>query len=212
MPARRMLPLLCHRVKLPMQVELFDPPFPQGLEYVSDFIGRAEEAWLVDGIRTLPLAPARYKEYTAKRRTISFGAQYDFTANRLSASEPVPDFLLPLRERVSAWLSTPADRFAHALVTEYRPGAALGWHRDVPDFDLVVGISLGAPCRMLFRPYPPARGRAPARFDLVLETCSAYLLSGAARWRWQHSIPTTDALRYSVTFRTLRQPGLSGKA
>jgi alkylated DNA repair dioxygenase AlkB len=188
------------------QADLFGPAYPQGLEYVPHFISDAEECSLLERIRSLSLIEARYREYTAKRRTVSFGSQYDFTDNRLAQSEPIPDFLLPLREKVSAWLAIPADRFAHALVTEYCPGAALGWHRDVPDFDIVVGVSLGAPCRMRFRPYRRSRGKGQTGFDLQLEPRSAYLIRGTARWGWQHAIPHTRALRYSITFRTLRAP------
>lgn len=177
--------------------------FPPGFRYVTDFVDAAEEARLLEGFARLPLSEARYRQYTAKRRIASFGSQYDFSDNELRAAEPVPGFLLPLREKVAQWLAIPAERFAHALVTEYRPGTALGWHRDVPDFEVVAGISLAGPCRMRFRPYPPERGRARAAFDLVLQPRSAYAMQGEARWRWQHAIPPTAALRYSVTFRTL---------
>jgi len=61
--------------------------------------------------------------------------------------------------------------------------------------------SLASACRMRFR-----RGRGAERvvFEMDLEPRSAYVLSGQARWRWEHSIPPTPATRYSVTFRTLR--------
>jgi alkylated DNA repair dioxygenase AlkB len=94
-------------------------------------------------------------------------------------------------------------RSEDVLITEYRPGTALGWHRDVPEFEVVVGISLAAPCRMRFRPYPPKAGRALNGRELCLEPRSAYVMRGDARWRWQHAIPPTPALRYSITFRTL---------
>jgi alkylated DNA repair dioxygenase AlkB len=51
------------------------------------------------------------------------------------------------------------------------------------------------------------RGKAGERrtYRLDLAPRSVYVLGGAARWAWQHSIPATRGLRYSVTFRTLRQ-------
>ena len=176
---------------------------PQGLVYVRDFIDENEEQRLIEEIARLPLAEARYKQYTAKRRIVSFGSKYDFSDNLLRTTEPVPVFLFPLREKVAQWLDIPAERFAHALVTEYRPGTALGWHRDVPDFEVVAGISLAAACRMRFRPYPPKSGRTREGFELLLEPRSAYVMQGEARWHWQHAIPPTKALRYSVTFRTM---------
>jgi alkylated DNA repair dioxygenase AlkB len=120
---------------------------------------------------------------------------------RASAPDP-PEFLLPLQAKVSAWVGVPPARLAHILVAEYRPGTALGWHRDVPDFELVCGISLAAACRMRFRPFPPTKERRRV-MALELAPRSAYVLRGDARWRWQHSIAPTKALRYSITFRTL---------
>jgi alkylated DNA repair protein (DNA oxidative demethylase) len=67
----------------------------------------------------------------------------------------------------------------------------------------VVGVSLASPCRMRFQ-----RGKRPARqvAEVTLDPGSGYMLSGTARWAWQHSIPPTKALRYSIAFRTLQAP------
>jgi alkylated DNA repair dioxygenase AlkB len=112
-----------------------------------------------------------------------------------------------LREKVAGWLKVPADELRHVLITEYRAGSALGWHRDTPEFGIVAGISLASPTRMRFRPYPPAKGRDPRAFALMLEPRSIYTFQRDARWKWQHSIPATKALRYSITLRTmLRSP------
>jgi len=100
----------------------------------------------------------------------------------------------------------PAEEFRHALVTEYRAGSALGWHRDTPEFGVVVGVSFANATRMRLRPYPPAKGRDPRAFALLLEPRSAYVMQRDIRWKWQHSIPPTKALRYSVTFRTMLRP------
>jgi alkylated DNA repair dioxygenase AlkB len=150
-----------------------------------------EESALIESIQQLPLQEARYKDYTAKRRIVSYGSE-----------EPLPGFLLPLQTKVGAWLRIPASKLEHVLVAEYRPGTALGWHRDVPDFELVCGISLGGACRMRFRPFPPRKNRKEV-LSLELAPRSAYVLRDGARWRWQHSIPATRVLRYSITFRTL---------
>lgn len=190
----------------PKQQQLFDvaKPLPNGLVYQPDFLTEAEEAALLAEIQHLPLHEAQYKSFTAKRRIMSFGAEYDFGANKLNPGPPLAPFLLPLREKVAAWLSIPAEEFAHGLVTEYRPGTQLGWHRDVPQFAVIVGISLAGPCRMRFRPYPPKANKREGTFSLDLEPRSAYVMRNEARWGWQHSIPTTKNLRYSITFRTHR--------
>ena len=177
---------------------------PSGLVHRPEFISADEERELLDGIATLELREAAYKEYTAKRRVASFGAGYDFDANELTPAPVMAPFLLPLREKVAAWAELPADDFGYALVSEYRPGTQLGWHRDVPQFEVVAGISLAGTARMRFRRFPPKRGDAILTLDLAPR--SAYILREDARWGWQHSIAPTPALRYSITFRTRRKP------
>jgi alkylated DNA repair dioxygenase AlkB len=190
-----------------MQTELFTTAssLPAGFLYVDEFLSHGEEQGLLDIFRNLPFEEARYKQYTAKRRTVSYGSQYDFDAHRLRAAAPIPPFLFPLREKVGAWTGVAPQRFVHALLNEYRPGVPLGWHRDVPQFDVIVGVSLGGRCRMRLRPYRP--GVAHRRRDvLVLELAprSAYVMRDQARWEWQHSIAPTKELRYSITLRTAR--------
>jgi alkylated DNA repair dioxygenase AlkB len=176
--------------------------FAKGYAYEADFLSEADEAALVAEIQRLPLTAAEYKQFRAKRRIVSYGGRYDFTTNELSTGEPIAPFLHPLRERVAAWAGHPPEAYTHALIAEYSPGTQLGWHRDVPNFEHVVGVSLHGACRMRFRRYPPkARERSIA---IELAPRSIYRLEGEARWDWQHSIPPTPSLRYSITFRTLR--------
>jgi alkylated DNA repair dioxygenase AlkB len=113
----------------------------------------------------------------------------------------LPEFLLPLRDRSAAFADFPPDSLVEAVITEYPPGAPIGWHRDVPQFEVIIGISLAAPCRMRLKPY-----RAEGKLvSVILEPRSLYIMSGPARWKFQHSIPAVEALRYSITFRTLRK-------
>ncbi|HET7547970.1 MAG TPA: alpha-ketoglutarate-dependent dioxygenase AlkB [Usitatibacter sp.] len=189
------------------QSALFDEPaaLPNGLALVPAFLTPREERMLLEAIRGLELREAQYKQYTARRRIASFGAQYDFDANELRPAPGLPPFLEPLRARVGEWLGIAADEFTHALVSEYRPGTPLGWHRDVPEFEVIVGVSLAADARMRFRPWPPKKGDAVLALDLPPR--SAYVLRGEVRWRWQHSVAATKALRYSITFRTRAKAG-----
>ena len=186
------------------QGELFaaGSALPNGLVHRPEFVTPDEERELLTGISTLELREAAYKEYTAKRRVASFGAGYDFDANELTPAPVMAPFLLPLRAKVAAWAALPAEAFGYALVSEYRPGTQLGWHRDVPHFEVVAGVSLGGTARMRFRPYPPRRGAPVLALDLAPR--SAYILRDDARWGWQHSIAPTPMLRYSITFRTRR--------
>jgi alkylated DNA repair dioxygenase AlkB len=174
----------------------------RGFFYEPDFLQASEEAALLDEIRNLPLQQAAYKQYRARRRIKSYGARYDYSTNRLSAAEPIAPFLHPVRQRVADWARVPAEDFSQALIAEYAPGTPLGWHRDVPEFELVVGVSLAAPGTMRLRRYPP-QAREPS-MALSLAPRSIYRLEGEARWQWQHRIVPTPELRYSITFRTLR--------
>jgi alkylated DNA repair dioxygenase AlkB len=193
------------------QADLFAPAFPDGLIYARDFLAPAEEAALLRAFGGLAFHEARYKAYTAKRRIVSFGSSYDFGENVLHDAPPIPSFLLPLRAKAAAWAELPAERLTDALIAEYAPGTQLGWHRDVPQFEQVVGISLAGECRMRFRPYPgsdvptSAASSRGSTFDITLEPRSVYILQREIRWRWQHMIPPTRELRYSITFRARRE-------
>jgi alkylated DNA repair dioxygenase AlkB len=197
-----------------IQRQLFEvsEPWPAGFSYAADFITPDDEASLLATISTLPLTEARYKEYTSKRRIVSYGGTYDFTANELIPAGPIPDFLKPLRDRLAEWVQLPPHEFTHALIAEYKTGTQLGWHRDVPDFENVAGVSLGGPCRMRLRPYPHRKGKKVEVLTVNLEPRSAYLMRGEARWSWQHSIPPTKMTRYSITFRSARTSARSKRS
>jgi alkylated DNA repair dioxygenase AlkB len=188
-----------------VQRELFAPPraVPEGFTYAADFLSAAEEGELLGAIGELKLAPAKYKEWHARRRVVSFGGSYDFNRNELKAAPPIPEFLHDLRGRIARWGGIAAERIQHAMIAEYSPGSPLGWHRDVPQFEEVFGVSLLGHARLRFRPWPPRSGERSA-YVLELEPRSAYALRGAARWQWQHAISPTRELRYSITFRTRR--------
>jgi alkylated DNA repair dioxygenase AlkB len=175
-----------------------------GLRYEPEFLSRDEEAALIDVIRSLPLHAATYKEYTARRRVVSYGGSYDFDTNVLQPAEPLDERLWPLRARVAAWHGVAPETFVHALVAEYAPGTPLGWHRDVPDFERIVGVSLGGTATMRFRPYPYESSMRRQVVSLEVQPRSIYRMAGDARWKWQHSVAPTPALRWSITFREAR--------
>jgi alkylated DNA repair dioxygenase AlkB len=178
------------------------PPLPDGMRYELDFLDAREEAALVALAASLPLKEMNYKGYTARRRVASYGGKYDFDANRLESASPLPAELEPLRAKVAAWLGVAPAAFTQTLVAEYREGTPLGWHRDVPDFEDVVGVSLLGEAVMRFRPYPPREPKKSGVLKLTVAPRSIYLLRGPSRWAWQHSVAPTRALRYSITFRT----------
>ncbi len=172
-----------------------------GLVYQSEFLSAEEEAQILVAIASLPLLAAKYKEYVARRRVMSFGGSYDLDTNRLAPVVELDARLQPLRERVAQWLGVEPEALVHALVSEYSAGTPLGWHRDSPEFQRIVGVSLGSSATLRFRPYPydPALVRQVVRLDVAPR--SIYKIEGNARWHWQHSVDPTAALRWSVTFR-----------
>lgn len=188
------------------QTELFsEPGMPEGMQYRRGFISDAAEAALLEGIRALPISEAKYREYTARRRTISFGAGYDFSHRRATPAPDLPDFLIELRARAAQWAGLAPSEFVQCLVAEYQIGTPLGWHRDVPDYEVIVGISLAGWARLRMRPYPWTPDRKGEVISLDLAPRSAYILRGEARWGWQHQVPPTKMLRYSITFRSARR-------
>jgi alkylated DNA repair dioxygenase AlkB len=42
-------------------------------------------------------------------------------------------------------------------------------------------------------------------YEVEVAPRSGYVLAGPARTAWQHRVPPTKSLRYSITFRTLRR-------
>ncbi len=182
---------------------------PEGLAYRPEFLDPDEERRLVDEFETWEFSEVRMRGQTARRTVAHFGYRYGYESWDLVPTDPLPASLEWLRDRASALAEIDPTEVAETLVTRYPPGAGIGWHRDAPLFGpRVVGVSLLSPCSMRFQRWGSTafgpRGRDEREvFALELAPRSAYVLAGAARWSWQHSIPTTKSLRYSVTFRTL---------
>jgi alkylated DNA repair dioxygenase AlkB len=184
---------------------LFDEPLISGLRYGAQLIDETEQRDCVEQLERLDLPPFRFHGFLGNRRTRSFGWRYDFEDASFTRTEPIPAWLQPLREKAAAFAGFSSEQFVHALVARYDPGAGIGWHRDRDVFEDVVGISLGTPAILRFRQRTPSGFR---RARVGVEPGSAYLLSGEARWKWEHSIAPGEELRFSVTFRTFSKKGL----
>ena len=191
------------------QLALFEarPTLPEGFRYQADVISPAEEVTLLDRIRELPFKPFEFHGYLGKRRVVSFGWKYDFEGRKLEKSRDIPEFLLELREVVGRFANIAGEDLQMVLVSEYEAGAGIGWHRDKDVFGQVVGLSLVSPCVFRLRRKVGAKWE---RASVVADPRSAYLLSGPSRTEWEHSIPEVDALRYSITFRNLREGRATG--
>jgi len=188
---------------------LFDVDAPNGFRYRDDFITVEEEVMLAGEIARVEFSTFEMRGVVARRRVAFFGRTYDRGA---AAAPPMPDFLLWLRDRVASWAEVDAASMGMALINEYRPAAPVGWHRDAPQYGIVAGISLLSSCQLKFRPYvapgdaAQATGgaRRTATHTIVLEPRSAYLMTAESRSAYEHHVPPVAALRYSITFRTLR--------
>jgi alkylated DNA repair dioxygenase AlkB len=180
---------------------------PDGFVYRQDFISEIEERGLIRKIEKLQLTPFQYYQFTGKRRTVSFGWQYEFGKKDITPAPDIPAFVLPVRTRAGTLFGVEPTSLTHVSIIEYPLGAPIGWHRDIPQFGVVVGISLGAACRMRFREYSRVQSKKFNRNEILsieLQPRSAYLMSGASRETWQHSIPPVKELRYAIMMRTLR--------
>lgn len=190
------------------QLDFFASAMPDGFRLCEELISRDIERDLIALLHELPFREFEFHGYMGNRRTVSFGWRYDFTRQSLISAEPIPPFLLPLRDNAAAFAGLAAEELKQVLVSEYGPNAGIGWHRDKSVFGEIIGVSLLSPCRFRFR------RRVGDKWDrAAFEAAprSVYLLSGIARTEWEHSIPAVEALRYSVTFRTLRARSVYGK-
>jgi alkylated DNA repair protein (DNA oxidative demethylase) len=174
-----------------------------GLTYRSAFLSPDEEQFLIERVETIAFDEVRMHGVVAKRMTKHFGWSYDYEGWRIEPTEPAPEWLEPFLARAAETAGVERARFEQVMVARYPPGGAIGWHRDAPMFGSpVVGISVGSACLMRFR---RGKVRAWETHAQLLEPRSLYILDGAARTQWQHAIPKTPELRWSITMRTLRQ-------
>ena len=178
------------------------PGLPEGFRYAGEVISPATERELVARLAPLPFRDFEFHGHTGKRRVVSYGWHYDFTSRSLRKADDIPPFLLELRNTAAIFAGLEPQSLQHVLVTEYAPGAGIGWHRDTSEFGDVVGVSLLAACVFRFR--RPLDVKRWERARRVLEPRSAYLLRGQSRVDWEHSIPPVQSLRYSITFRNVR--------
>jgi alkylated DNA repair dioxygenase AlkB len=185
-----------------LQHDLFGaaPDLPEGLAYAPEALTRAQEEALLAELPRLPFREFAFHGFTGKRRVVSFGYRYDFEGGGLAQTDPIPEFLAPAREAAARFAGLAPDALKHAHLIEYRPGATIGWHRDRPEFEDVIGLSLLSPCT--FRLRRKVAGKWERR-AFTAEPRSVYLLRGPARYEWEHSIPALPTLRYSITFRSM---------
>jgi alkylated DNA repair dioxygenase AlkB len=188
------------------QPDLFGEPGLAGLTQADAIVTPGEEQLLITSIDAAELSPFRFHGWLGKRLTASYGWRYDFDDASFAPAEAIPDWLLPLRVKAAQFACLRPDELVQALLIRYDPGAGIGWHRDRPVFEHVVGTSLGAPATMRFR---RRRRGGFDRASMLLAPRSIYHLTGEARHEWEHSITPMEMTRWSITFRSLSEKGRS---
>jgi alkylated DNA repair dioxygenase AlkB len=181
-----------------------EPEYPEGFQYLPDFISREEEAALAKEVGDIELHNFMFQGFKATRRVASFGYDYSFDKRALSKGQEIPQSFSFLLKKVAKYLSLPKEDFAELLLTEYPIGSVINWHRDAPPFDIIAGISLLADCTFKLRPHDKAKQGRGSIISVPVKRCSLYVIQGAARSEWQHSIAPVKEMRYSITLRTLR--------
>jgi len=173
--------------------------------YRPELVTVEEEQSLLERFERLEFQEIVMKGVVARRTAVRYGLGYDYDRRvPTEGAAPLPDWLEPVRERAAGLAGLRADELVQALVQRYPEGAPIGWHRDSPAYEVVVGVSFLSAARMRFR-YGPREERV--QWELLLEPRSGYVLAGPARWQWEHHVPPAKSLRYSITFRSLHRRG-----
>jgi alkylated DNA repair dioxygenase AlkB len=183
-------------------LDLFGAPAVAGLALGEAFVTAIEEAQLIARIDAADLSPFRFQQWTGKRLTRSFGWTYDFEKGSFAPADPIPSWLAGVRDRAARFAGLDPAALVQALVIRYDPGAGIGWHKDRPVFEHVVGLSLGSTAAMRLR---RRTDTGFARRSVPLAPRSIYHLAGEVRRHWEHSLAPVAVPRWSVTFRSLAQ-------
>jgi alkylated DNA repair dioxygenase AlkB len=181
-----------------------DPVFPPGFSYFPEFINKGEELKLLEEVSKVELHTFNFHGYEAKRRVTSFGYDYSFDKRALSRGEDIPLAFENLIEKVAGKIAIKKEEFRELLVTEYPVGSVINWHRDAFPFEVIAGISLASDCTFRLRPQQKNKQTRGSIISFPVKQRSLYIIKGAARTDWQHSITPVKAVRYSITLRTLR--------
>lgn len=190
-----------------MMDSLFDLPpiYPSGFTLKKDFLSTAEEMNLIRLVQQHNLKPFMFHGYQGKRKTRSFGYDYQFEQKKLSEGAPIPPEFNPLIEKAAEYADVLPRDFCELLLTEYPIGSVINWHRDAFAFGIIAGISLGADCIFRLRPHNKEKRSRKTTISIELPRRSIYVITGEARLDWEHATAPVTEVRYSVTLRTLRK-------
>ena len=102
------------------QSDLFviEATVPEGFLYRDDAITVEEEQALIERFRELPFKPFEFHGFLGNRRVVSFGWRYDFSSAVLQPSNPIPPFLLSLRDQAAVFAKVPSSALQQVLINE----------------------------------------------------------------------------------------------
>jgi len=182
-----------------------DAPAVPSLRYIPDYITTQQEAELLSDIDKQPWLT------DLKRLVQHYGWKYDYKARNITSDlklGPLPSFLKNYCDGLKSdnIFSKSPDQ---VIINEYQPGQGISSHIDcVPCFGgTIVSLSLVSACIMEFK-------SDTNKVQVLLEPRSLVILSGDARYKWQHAIPSrktdkyngiafTRSRRISLTFRNM---------
>src|SRR5690349_15414675 len=104
----------------------FESSTVQGLSYLADWITTEEEQDLLAHIDAFSFSEVRMHGATAKRKVVHFGWNYGYDSWRIEPTDPIPPWLLPVRERAATLISVPPETVEEVLISRYAPGAGIG--------------------------------------------------------------------------------------
>ncbi|CAN8303739.1 unnamed protein product [Cochlearia groenlandica] len=203
-----------------------------GLFLLHDFVSAEEEQNLLAAVDTQPWIGL------AKRRVQHYGYEFCYGTRNVDTKKylgELPSFVSSILERISLFRDLDKDPSSLNLdqltVNEYPSGVGLSPHIDTHSAfeDCIFSLSLAGPCIMEFRRYSASAWKVDSTNDedkssnsscikkaLYLPPRSMLLLSGEARYAWNHYIPhhkidkvkdkviRRSPRRVSFTFRKVR--------
>ncbi|XP_010478904.1 PREDICTED: alkylated DNA repair protein alkB homolog 8 [Camelina sativa] len=193
-----------------------------GLFLIPEFVSVEEEQQLLAAVDARPWIGL------AKRRVQHYGYEFCYGTRNVDTKKPLgelPSFVSPILERISLFSNLDNDQSSLDLdqltVNEYPSGVGLSPHIDTHSAfeDCIFSLSLAGPCIMEFRRYSVSTWKASTadaeklgdssciKKALYLPPRSMLLLSGEARYAWNHYIPhhKIDKVKDKVIRRSPRR-------
>jgi alkylated DNA repair dioxygenase AlkB len=170
-----------------------------GFTYHPNFLTATEAEQLLCSIAALPFRTETFRGMTLKRTMVCYGSDY-ITARRSARNPapPIPDFLVPVRDRAAGIARVDADTLMQAIIWRFPPKAGIDWHIDNQAFGPVVcGLSLGSSAVMRLE-------KSGTTVQQSVAPGSLYIIRDEARYEWKHKVDAVKDERFSVTFRSMR--------